>query len=176
MGDQSKIDVEEGQEVVRNTIVGGRPMARKKRKVSVPIGIEKFLLRAAADAGLRRRLFEDRSAVIAAAGDELSASERSILESVPDAALAAMMERLDLKTHTTRPFARKVAAAAFATAALGAVVIAGTACTGIDPDLPDGVEDASQQIEVEIEDTAGSRGAVPDEVLLVPDGVQDSED
>ena len=145
-------------------------MARKAQRVSVPIGIEKLLLRAAADAGYRRRLFEDRAGTVEAARGELSASERSILQSVPDETLAAMIGRLDVKAHVTRPFARKVAAAAFATAALAAVVTAGTACTGVDPDMPD-AQDSLTHTEVEVEDTQASRGAVPDEVLQVPDAI-----
>lgn len=144
-------------------------MARKAHRVSVPIGIEKLLVRAAGDPGFRQRLFEDRAATVEAVQEELSPSERSILESVPDQALAAMIGRLSQEPYKARPFARKVAAAVFATAALGAVVTAGTACTGIDPDMPDGVQDAATHLEVEVEDTQASRGAVPDDVFLTPD-------
>ena len=60
MADDSKIEIEEGREVVRRTIVGGRPRARKNRRVIVPIGIEKVLCRAAADNRFKATLFQDR--------------------------------------------------------------------------------------------------------------------
>ena len=88
MADDARFEVEEGQEVVRRTIVGGRPRARMKRKVSIPIGIEKVLVRAAGDEAFRSALFEDREQALGSSGYTLLDSERGILRSVPDTALA----------------------------------------------------------------------------------------
>lgn len=111
------VEVEEGQEVVRRTIVGGRPRARHKRRIRVPIGLEKVLVRAAGDAAFREALLRDRRAAVDAAGYEMLPSELSVLASVPDEVLRAMIGRIDLRRHATRQFMRGVAAAAFASAA-----------------------------------------------------------
>jgi hypothetical protein len=185
MADDARLEVEEGQEVVRHTIVGGRPRARMKRKISIPIGIEKVLVRAAGDEGFRSALFTDREKALGSAGYKLLDSERSILKSVPDLALASMIDSIDLKAHTKRRFARGVTKVAFATAAMTAMVTAGEACTGAEPDMPQedtltidveepmadtGVlpdlyeppEEAVDTTTIEIEDTMTSRGMIPD--------------
>ena len=122
----NRFDVEEGQEVVRHTIVGGRPRARRKRKIAIPIGLEKVLTRAAGDPAFRRRLFESRQAALAAVGWELAPSEAVILGAVPDPVLATMIDRIDLKQHAKRRFMKGIATAVFATAAM----TAGVGCKG----------------------------------------------
>jgi|GEM_PF-2486602 len=176
MSDRDHFDVEEGQEVVRNTIVGGRPRARRKRTITIPIGLEKVLTRAAGDPAFRRRLFEDRRLALASLGWELSTSEAVILGAVPDAVLEAMIGRIDLKQHTKRRFMKGIATAAFATAAMtSGVTCVGcgdVATKGIAPD--DVQADVLQPADVlDVEETAGSRGVLPD--LDVLDVIKGSE-
>ena len=164
MADDGRFEIEEGREIVGRTIVGGRPRARLKRKVSIPIGIEKVLVRAAGDEAFHRALFADREQALSNAGYDLLGSERSILRSVPDAALASMVANIDLKAHTKRRFARGVAKVAFATAAMTAMVTAGAACTGAEPDEPsqDAAEETVDAASIEVEETMTSRGILPD--------------
>jgi hypothetical protein len=116
-------EIEEGQEVVRNTIVGGRPRARRKRKIRIPIGIEKLLCRAAADPAFQQALQEDRAATLAELGPQLTGTEAAILASIPSATLAEMILNIDLERHSRRRFMRGVVAAtlAAATSGLGAL-------------------------------------------------------
>jgi hypothetical protein len=167
-----RFDIEEGQEVVRNTIVGGRPRARRKRKIAIPIGLEKVLTRAAGDPAFRRRLFEDRRGALAGLGWELQPSEAVILGAVPNDVLDTMIGRIDLKLHTKRRFMKGIATAVFATAAM----TAGVGCKGtgdaadvygdmgIGPDVVD-INEASPDAgvdvrEVEVRDI--SKGVEPD--------------
>ncbi len=139
--DSDKFDVEEGQEVVSRTIVGGRPRARRKRKIAIPIGIEKLLARAAGDLRFRKALLADRYLAVEAQGFALVDSERAILESVSDAVLGTLIGRIDLKRHAKRRFMKGVAAAAFATVAMTTNVACteeeegGSAVKGILPDV-----------------------------------------
>jgi hypothetical protein len=148
-------EVEEGQEVVRNTIVGGRPRARRKRKITIPIGIEKLLARAAGDSIFRQALTQDRYVAVTAAGFSLGVSERAILESVSDGVLDTLISRIDLKRHAKRRFMKGVAAAAFATVAMTTNV----AC----------VEDENSVV----------KGIIPDDVqesIIVPEVLVDVGD
>ena len=122
MSKKDHLEIEEGKEVVRRTIVGGRPRARRKRKVRVPIGIEKVLYRAAADSLFRESLFRDRQGAVNEAGFRLLESELAILRSVPDSVLTTMIDKIDLKKHGKRKFMRAVGTCALAatTAAAGA--------------------------------------------------------
>ena len=122
MSKKDHLEIEEGKEVVRRTIVGGRPRARRNRKVRVPIGIEKVLYRAAADSLFRESLFRDRQGAVNEAGFRLLESEQAILSSVPDSVLATMIDKIDLKKHGKRKFMRAVGTCALAatTAAAGA--------------------------------------------------------
>jgi hypothetical protein len=130
------IEIEEGREVVRRTIVGGRPLARRKRTLRVPIGVEKLIVRAAGDDDFRRRLFADRATAIQDPTLGLSPSEAAILSSVPDATLAQLIERVDLKRHGRSKFMKGVMAAAFAAAATTALIACEESSTskGIQPD------------------------------------------
>ncbi len=151
----------EGQEVVRRTIVGGRPQARRATTISVPIGIEKVLAQAAGDAAFRGRLFADRAAAVAEVAPVLQPSEAAILRSVPDAMLATMIGHIDVPRHGARRFMRGVVTAALASAALLGATECG-ASLGSEPDEPD--VDTVQEATIEVEDTAASRGIMPDVV------------
>ena len=130
-------EVEEGKEVVRRTIVGGRPRARRKRKTRIPIGIEKVLCRAVMDPGLRLALLENRAAALSTLHDEISPTEREILTSIPKETLALMIDRIDIKRHSRKRFMKGIVAAS--------VVALTSYCSdselgwagGAEPDWPD---------------------------------------
>ena len=107
-------EIEEGREVVRRTIVGGRPMDRRRRKVRIPIGIEKVLCRAAADREFREQLLMARAEALTGTDLEVSGPEAMILASVSEDALRTMIENIDLKRHRKRRFFRGIAAASLA--------------------------------------------------------------
>ncbi len=176
MSDRDRFDVEEGQEVVRHTIVGGRPRARRKRRITIPIGLEKVLARAAGDPGFRRRLFEDRQAALAGLGWELVPSEAIILGAVPDGVLATLIDRIDLKQHAKRRFLKGIATAAFATAAM----TSGVTCVGCGDVATKGIAPDDVQADVlgpsdvlDVEETAPSRGILPE--VDVPDVIKGIE-
>ncbi len=158
---ENEFEVEEGQEVVRKTIVGGRPRARRAQKIRIPIGIEKVLCRAAADAEFRKVLFEDRPAAIKAFGQNLSDTERDVLTGIPSPMLHEMVGRIDLKQHTRSRLMRGVLAAAMLVST--AMVDTGCLCTGAEPDDP-GTDLSGQDATVEVEQNVDSRGILPDEI------------
>jgi len=150
MKDEGGFEVEQGQEVVDRTIVGGRPRNRRSRRIAIPIGLEKALTRAAGDPEFRRRVFADRQAALAWAGYELTGSEAMIWKVVPDQTLRTMIERIDLKQHAKRRFLKGVATAVFASAALTSAV----ACVSEDDVATRGVmpDDVTQEVaDVEVE-------------------------
>jgi len=161
---EDRVDIEEGTEVVRRTIVGGRPLQRRQHTLNVPIGIEKILVRAAGDDAFRARLFADRASALEQAGIALLPSEQAMLASVPDDLLASLVDRIDLPRHGGRRFMGRVVRAVFATAAAGAVVMLSDGCTGIEPDQD--VGDNISELPVTLEDTATSRGAVPEDIVV----------
>lgn len=167
-----EFEVEEGQEVVRKTIVGGRPRARRAQKIRIPIGIEKVLCRAAADTEFRTMLFDDRSAAIKAFGQNLSDTEREVLTGIPSPMLTEMVGRIDLKQHTRSRLMRGVLAAAMLVST--AVVDAGcfdVQTAGVSPD-PDW---AGQDAVVDVGESMDSRGIQPDAIsedLVEPDVIE----
>jgi len=137
-------EIEEGREVVRRTIVGGRPIDRRRRKLRIPIGIEKVLCRAAADRRFREQFLMARADALTGTDLEVSRSEAMILASVSEDALRTMIENIDLKRHRKRRFFRGIAAASLAaTTVLGTVSCGegeyGTA-GGAAPDWPETVD------------------------------------
>jgi len=157
-GKEREFEVEEGREVVGRTIVGGRPLARRTRRVKIPIGIEKLLCRAAGDFDFRRKLMDDRAAAVLSLGNDISQSEREILKSIPQETLDVLISRIDLKKHSKRRFMRGVIAATLLAAST--VATEGCACTGIGPDDPDVISE--QEIETDVD--VGSRGVRPGDV------------
>lgn len=180
-------EVEEGQEVVRRTIVGGRPRARRKRRIRIPIGLEKVLCRAAGDEVFRETLLRDRAEAVAAAGYELQVSEGQVLDSVPVDMLAAMIGHIDVKRHGQGRFMRGIMAAAFAAAASTGSVACETdtnpseevavhaedaiQTAGIAPDVVDSIDPTSEGIRPDIIDAAepGTDGIRPDIIEAPPD-------
>ena len=108
----------------------------------VPIGIEKLLVRAAADPELKTRLLADRATVLAEFGDEVNGPEAEILKSIPIESLAAMVDRIDLERHPKKRFMKGVVRAALVAAAATAMIGCGddstseSFSTGISPDWP----------------------------------------
>ena len=129
-------EIEEGREVVRHTIVGGRPMARRKKKLRIPIGLEKTLYLAATDRQFRTSLLDDRNQAVRQAGYDLEESEANILKSVPQSVLTSMIDAIDTKRHTRRRFMRNVAACVLAGSAMIEATGCPGPCTGAEPDPP----------------------------------------
>ena len=126
-------EIEEGREVVRRTIVGGRPMDRRRRKVRIPIGIEKVLCRAAADREFREQLLMARADALTGTDLEVSGPEAMILASVSEDALRTMIENIDLKRHRKRRFFRGIAAASLAATTATISLSCDIGSLGIDP-------------------------------------------
>ncbi|MBM4353863.1 MAG: hypothetical protein FJ109_08715 [Deltaproteobacteria bacterium] len=186
---KDEFEVEEGKEVVRRTIVGGRPLARRTRTIRVPIGIEKILVRAAADASFRRRLFEDRATALQPFAGELSATEADVLAGIPAETLREMVGRIDLKRHATGRFMKGVLAAALAASAttlMSCEAFEGHTKGAVpDPDVVDVIYDRTAPdagvipgADVELEDfalRAGENVVMPDEIevdsLPAPGGI-----
>ena len=142
--DERAAQVEEGTEAVRRTIVGGRPIDRRRRKVRIPIGVEKVLCAAATDPVFRDRLLTDRADALAGTGLEISAAETSILSAVSEAALRTRIDSIDLKRHRKRRFFRGIAAASLAATTATACIGESETATGSGADAQ-GMEEILQQ-------------------------------
>ena len=88
----------------------------RTRKVKIPIGIEKVLVRAADDPVFRQALMDSRERALKEQGSDLSQAEFEILLSIPNATLLAMVSHVDLKKHSRRNFMKGVMTAAFVAA------------------------------------------------------------
>jgi hypothetical protein len=163
------------------TIVGGQPprqlvggsigkRAKFVRKISVPVGLEKVLYLAARSRALRERLLADRLGTIAGLGVELRESEQAMLAAAPEAALEAMIDRIDASNPRRRKFMSLVAAAATSlaagTAAMGCLPQEATIAGGAnDADVDSGADagaDAGQDAAVVDTDTYAGGGALTD--------------
>ena len=140
-------EVEEGKEVVRHTIVGGRPRKQHKVKVRIPIGFEKLLCLAAADRSFRASLLESRQAAVEEAGYDLLESETGVLNSLSTPVLEQMIDRIDLPRHSRRTFMRNVATCALAGTAFLHISACLQPVTGAAPDDPE--QDTSEDPEDE---------------------------
>lgn len=109
----------------KKVLLRGQPQRGAVRQARVPIRFEKLLVRAAADPEFRTALLADREAALACAGVELSETEKGMLRASSDARLAAMIDGIDLKRHTRRPFGKAVATAVFAAAAASTTLAGG---------------------------------------------------
>lgn len=107
----------------RTTIVGGRPPEESPQTPPVPTGMQKLLRLAAVDPEFARELVLRRDQVAAAAGVELNARERAMLQAVPEEQLRAMIEILPPPPEARRDFLRKTAATAVVL--LGGAVLSG---------------------------------------------------
>lgn len=120
----------------RTTIVGGRPPEKQGEAPPVPTGIQRLLRLAAIDEAFRAQLLEKRDGVAAAAGVELTATERSVLRAASDAQLDAMARHLPAPESARREFFRQTAATAAALLA-GPVLLACESCTAVKGSRPD---------------------------------------
>jgi hypothetical protein len=159
-------EVEEGNEIVGRTIVGGRPASHRKRKLRVPIGIEKVLVRAAVDEDFRKQLLEDRDGALADLGDELTPTERTVLSTIPNESLLQMVTNIDIGRHGKKRFMRGVVNAVLMTSAASAALSCGVmdsqtmGCT--DYDAPNDIQ--VEEIDSPLMDIKGSQPDMPPEV------------
>ncbi|MFH1532215.1 MAG: hypothetical protein ABIK09_15930 [Pseudomonadota bacterium] len=146
--------------------MSGKPMDRRRRRVRIPIGIEKVLCAAAGDREFREQLLMARSDALTGTPFAISAAEAMILKSVSEPALRTMIESIDLKRHRKRRFFRGIAAASLAatTAVLGTQGCVVTGAT-IETDTVDTVDTV---------DGMGERGMLADE-FTVPEVVDTAQ-
>ncbi|MFH1434430.1 MAG: hypothetical protein ABIJ56_01820, partial [Pseudomonadota bacterium] len=167
---KEKVEIKEGREYVGKTIVGGRPLRRPKRILSIPVGIEKVLYKAAVDPAFKKLLVADRMKAVESESMGLSPSEVLIFRNVSDSALRTMIGRIRPKKHGRRKLMKAVAAAvvtlATGTASISCDEGLGTS-DGISPDVPMDYSDI---------DVAGDMADIPDDLndtLDVPDDGMD---
>ena len=179
--------------------MSGKPLDRRRRKVRIPIGIEKVLCAAAGDREFREQLLMARSDALSGTAFEISPAEAMILRSVTEDALRTMIDNIDLKRHRRRRFFRGIAAASLAaTTAMGMTECIDSQSAGIEPDFdtaplsdmagigPSDVLDIQYNLvdlgatdgtpdEIEVEeggsDIVGSTDSSPDEIF--PGDIQD---
>jgi len=96
----------------RKTIVGGRPPESQTDLPPIPSGIQRLLRYAAQDDGFRSSFLAQRAEAAAAAGIELTASERAILAAVPVTQLEAMLAQVKTQYPKRREFLRQTTASA----------------------------------------------------------------
>ena len=88
----------------------------RTRRVKIPIGIEKVLVKAASDPVFRQGLLDSREPTLKELGSDLSDAEFGILVSIPNDSLLTMVSHVDLKKHARRKFMKGVMTAAFVAA------------------------------------------------------------
>ena len=144
----------------------GRLLDRRRRKVRIPIGIEKLLCAAAADPAFCEHLVMARAAALEGTGLEISASEAMILKAVPEAQLRTMIENIDLKRHKRRRFFRGIAAASLAaTTVMGTTECNDGVAAGIDPEW-----DTKESVDtVDTLDGDAEQGMLADDFAPPPD-------
>ncbi|MFH1532214.1 MAG: hypothetical protein ABIK09_15925 [Pseudomonadota bacterium] len=171
--DNRTAEIEEGTESVRRTIVGGRPLDRRRRKVRIPIGIEKALCAAASDREFLEQLVMARADALPGTGLEVSPAEAAILASVSEEALRTMIQAIDLKRHRKRRFFRGIAAASLAaTTATACIGENETALSGgAAPDWPDGVAAETVSDVLFPADVIDQEMMVPQDVGIQPDEI-----
>jgi hypothetical protein len=133
----------------RTTIVGGqppescrgaspsapRPLTAAGDLPPVPTGIQRLLRLASVDPAFARELGARRAEMAAAAGIELTASERAIVQVIPAAQLQAMIGGLPPPDEDRRSFLRQTAASAVVLLG-GAVLGPGCPVRGARSDVP----------------------------------------
>ena len=128
---KEKVEILEGREFVEKTIVGGRPLRKQQKRISIPAGIEKVLFKSAIDPEFRNLLMADRIKAIESAGINLLPSEILILKNVSESALRTMTSRIKPKKHGRRKLMKAIATAvvtlATGTASVGCDEVSGNA-------------------------------------------------
>ena len=149
---RNDIDVTEGEELVRTTIVGGQPRQVPKVRVSIRVGLERVLYRAAVDARFREALLAERGKALDAAGLVLSDNEAAILGVVSREALESMIRNVRPHVSRERRFMKAVAAT-FVTLATGTA----------------GCEGGTAELDAYNNLTLGDSGLVDHETTMYPD-------
>jgi hypothetical protein len=129
-----------------------------KRKLQVPVGLEKLLFVAAGDEAFKERLLADPSAVATEAGVTLRDSESAMLSAITPAALDAMIASIVPENPRRRRFMGLVAAAA---ASLAAGTVSGS-CGDDDSDDDDTDTGTGDTDTVDTETEGGWDGATAD--------------
>lgn len=157
---KERVEIEEGKEYVGKTIVGGRPLRRPKRRISIPVGIEKVLYKAAVDPLFKKLLLADRMKAVELEKMRLSPSEMLIFRNVSDSALRTMIGKIRPKKHGRRKLMKAVAAAVV-------TLTAGTAGVGCDDGGPS--EDAVEDDIADVQDIMGDTADMPNDLVDIPD-------
>jgi hypothetical protein len=110
-------------------------MNRLVQASSLPLNVERLLIRAALSSDFRQRLMADREAAAAEAGIELLPEERALLSHISDATLSTTIDRVILPPLPRRRFLKRPAASVVLALA-GSAVLLQSACGGIAPDDP----------------------------------------
>jgi hypothetical protein len=121
-------------EVVRTTIVGGRPPAKGRGMTDIPRGIEVLVKKASVDPEFKILLLDRREAAAEEIGLVLEPAEALMLRSVPAGQLEAIIASTKVDPGSRRTFLGKVAAAMLAAIAVGQAGC--VAVTGARPDDP----------------------------------------
>ncbi len=97
-------------EVVRTTIVGGRPSGSGRDVGAIPRGVEVLLKKAAVDAEFRDRLFAERGSAAAAIELELDPAESAMLKAIPREQLENIVAQTVVPVEQRRVFLGRLAA------------------------------------------------------------------
>jgi hypothetical protein len=117
----------------RPTIVGGSPMNRLVPASTLPLNIERLLIRAALSRDFKQRFLADRQQATVEAGIVLSPLEQTMLSHVDDETLQATIDRVIIPPISRRGFLKR-AAASVVVALTGSALLLQTGCGGIAPD------------------------------------------
>lgn len=130
-------------DVVRTTIVGGRPPAKGRGVAGIPRGMEVLVKKASVDDAFRALLLEKRDAAAAEIGLELDPAEVVMLRAVSAEQLAGIIAGTKVEPASRRAFLGKVAAAMLV--AIGASQAGCTpAVTGSRPSDPEGGKEGNK--------------------------------
>ncbi len=159
-GPQFRADRPVEREVVRTTIVGGRPPGSGQSLGEIPRGIDVLIKKASVDPAFKQLLLEKRAEAAEEIGLTLDPAEAMMLRVVPDNQLQSIIAQTRVPDAHRRAFLGKAAAAMLA--ALGVFAPGcNPAPTGERPDLPSGTKGVRPD---RVPATTGSDPGLPPEV------------
>ena len=123
-------------QVVRTTIVGGRPPGAGRGLADIPRGIEVLVKKASIDPEFKSLLLASRSAAAESIGLELTPAEVMILDAAAAAQLEAIIAATKVDDGSRRAFLGKAAAAMLAALGVSTAGCGMPAPTGARPDPP----------------------------------------
>ncbi len=135
-GPQFRADLPQEQEVVRTTIVGGRPPGSGQRLGPIPRGIEVLVRKASVDPEFKRALLAERAEASRRIDLTLDPAEAMMLAAVPDEQLETIIARTNVPQEHRRAFLGTAAAAMLAAVGLISSGCGGTTTTDVAPDDP----------------------------------------